>query len=94
LLGLASFIAGFALLAVDRPEPGMELHQARVEGDEQYRDLLEDELSRRQLWRRISIGALLTCGALFTAAGFLAMQPARPPRKARTPTTKADRPGQ
>ena len=80
VLGLFNFIAGFVLLAVDPPQPGMELHRARVEGDDQYRDLLEDQLERRQLWRNTLIGALFACSLLFPAAGFLAMQPTRSPQ--------------
>ena len=35
-LALVTLISGFALLAFGSPEPGMELHRARVAGDEQY----------------------------------------------------------
>ena len=90
LLGLIAFVAGFALLAVDRPQPSIELHQARVQGDEQYRELLEDQLRRRQLWRNTSIGSLFTCGVLFTVVGFLAMKPARPPHNTRICVRKSD----
>ena len=41
LLSLLMFIAGFALLAVERPEASIELHRARIGNDEQYRDLLK-----------------------------------------------------
>jgi len=90
LLGLFNFIAAFALLVVDPPQPGMELHRARVEGDEQYRDLLEDQLERRQLRRNILICALFACSVLFPAAGFLAMQPSRPPRDMGSRGSKSD----
>jgi uncharacterized membrane protein HdeD (DUF308 family) len=91
ILGLIAFVAGFALLAVERPQPSIELHQARVQGDEEYRELLEDELQQRRLWRNVLIGALFTCGVLFAAAGFLAMQPARPPHDARLRVGTSDR---
>lgn len=90
VLGLFSFVAGFALLAVDPPQPGMELHGARVEGDDQYRDLLEDQLERRQLRRNVLIGALFACSVLFPTAGFLAMQPTRPLRDTGNRSRKSD----
>jgi hypothetical protein len=91
ILGLIAFVAGFALLAVEPPQPGIELHQARVQGDEEYRELLEDELRQHRLWRNVLIGALFTCGVLFTVVGFLAMQPARTPPDARLRAGRSDR---
>jgi hypothetical protein len=82
LLGLFNFIAGFALMAIEPPQPSMDLHRARVEGDDQYRDLLEDQLERRQLLRKVLIVTLFTCSVLFPAVGFMAMQPTGPPRHA------------
>ena len=78
LLALLMFIVGFALLAVDRPEASTELHRARIGDDEQYRDLLEEQLRERQLWRNVLIGTLFTTGVLSTVVAFLAMRPARP----------------
>lgn len=78
---LAAFIAGFALLAAGLPEPDVRLHQARVGGDEQHRQLLEAELQHRRRRRKTLIGALFGTSVLLTAAAFLSMSsPARPGR--------------
>ena len=45
-LALVLLISGFALLAAGAPEAGMELHRARVGGEEQYSELLEERLQR------------------------------------------------
>lgn len=78
LLSLLMFIAGFALLAVERPEAGTELHRARVDGDEQSREVLEDRLRNRQQLRNLLIGTLFVTGVLSTFVAFLAMRPTRP----------------
>ena len=45
LLGLAMLVAGFALMAVEPPPEPMELHQARVTGDDKFRDVLEGNVA-------------------------------------------------
>lgn len=73
MLALAAFIGGFAMLAVPPPEPGMELHRARVEGDEDYQKLLEERLERDRARRTWTIVALFASGVLLTAAGFMTL---------------------
>ncbi len=77
LLSLLMFIAGFALLAVEPPEASTDLHRARVAGDEQYREVLEDQLLKRQQLRNFLIGTLFVSGVLSTFVAFLAMRPTR-----------------
>jgi len=76
VLSLLLFIGAFAVLAVESPQPGIELHRARVEDDEQYRDLLEQQLERRRLQRKVLIGSLFGMAVIMAAAGFVAMRPA------------------
>ncbi len=73
LLALASLISAFTLLATDAPEPSMKLHQARVEGDEDYRKVLEEDLEKRRVFRTILITGLFVSTGLFTVAAFLTM---------------------
>ncbi len=77
VLSLLMFIAGFALLAVERPEPSTELHRARISGDDAYRDLLEEKLRERQILRNSLIGTLFVAGVMSTTVAFLTMRPAR-----------------
>lgn len=73
LLGLGSLINAFTLLATDAPEPSMTLHLARVEGDEDYRKVLEEDLEKRSVFRTILITGLFVSTGLFTVAAFLTM---------------------
>jgi hypothetical protein len=73
VLALSSIIAGFAMLAVGEPEAGMELHRARVAGEEQYEELLEARLEKRRWSRKVMIGGLFASAVFFTAAGFATM---------------------
>jgi hypothetical protein len=75
LLALASLICGFAMVAQSEPEPSLELHRARVAGQEQYREVLEEDLARRRLSRKLAIGGLFASAVLFTAAAFFTMDP-------------------
>ena len=75
VLSLLLFIGAFAVLAVESPQPGIELHRARVEDDEQYRDLLEQQLDRRRLQRKVLIGSLFGMAVIMAVAGFVAMRP-------------------
>lgn len=73
---LALAISGFAVQSIGEPEPDMKLHRARVEGQEDYEERLEEELAHRQ-WARKALVVGLYGGALcFTAAAFWTMQPA------------------
>ena len=78
ILSLLLFIAGFAVLAIERPQPGIELHRARVEGDEQHRDLLEQQLQRRRLQRKVLIGSLFGMAVIVAATAFVVMRPSAP----------------
>jgi hypothetical protein len=78
VLSLLLFVAGFAVLAIESPQPGIELHRARVEADEQYRDLLEHQLRRRRLQRKVLIGSLFGMAAILAAVAFVAMRPPAP----------------
>ncbi len=75
LLALATLIAAFALWNVGPPEASVELHQARTVGDEQYSDLLEAQLARRQWAHNILVGCLFASSAGFTLAAFWTMRP-------------------
>ena len=77
-LALASFIAAFTLVSIDRPEPSVDLHRARIGNDEEYRELLEQKLVRDQRWRVFLTGTLFTSGVALTVAAFMTMRPARP----------------
>ena len=75
LLALSMVIVAFALWAVEAPEASVELHQARAAGDEDYRDVLEAELKRRQLARSMLIGCLFAGSGVMTLAAFATMRP-------------------
>ena len=81
VLSMLLFIAGFATLSVDRPQPGVELHRARVQDDEQYRDLLEQRLERRRLQRKVLTGSLFGMAIILPIVAFIVMRPARPSRR-------------
>ena len=72
-LALAALIGGFVLFIVPPPEPSMELHAARVRGDDEYRELLENELQRRQTGRKVMIVALFVAAGGFAVAAFLTL---------------------
>ena len=79
-LALASVFCGFVLWAKGGPEVDMELHRARIDGEEQYQQLLEARLTRRQLVHKLLIGGCFVAAALFTAAAFAMMPPSRKDR--------------
>ncbi len=76
-LSLVSVICGFVILATGEPEVNMELHRARIDGEEQYRQLLEERLGRRQLSHKLLIGGCFVSAALFTVGAFAAMSPSQ-----------------
>jgi hypothetical protein len=76
VLSLLLLIAAFAVLATDRPQPSVELHRARLEDDEQYRDLLQQQLDRRRFERKVLIGSLFAVAVIAAAVAFVAMRPA------------------
>lgn len=75
LLALAMLVVGFGLLAVEPPEASVELHHARVTGDEQYQEVLEAQLRRRQRIRTALLVCLFGGSALFAVLGFVTMRP-------------------
>lgn len=79
VLALLLFIAGFGVLVRDPPQPGMDLHRARVQGDEQHQEVLEAELAHRQWQRKLLIGGLFGLAVIVAAAGYVAMRPADGP---------------
>ena len=74
LLAMALFITGFTMLALDRPSPTIELHEARIGDDAQQRSLLEEKLRRRQRHRRWFIAATFTGGTMLTITAFGTMR--------------------
>jgi len=78
LLSLLLLIAGFSLLARDQPDPSVDLHRARMADDEQYRDLLEEDLRRRRLKRTVMIATLFGMAVVLGVASFVAMRPRHP----------------
>jgi hypothetical protein len=79
VLALLLFIAAFGVLVRDPPQPGMDLHRARVQGDEAYQEVLEAELAHRQRQRKLLIGGLFGLAVIVAAAGYVAMRPADSP---------------
>lgn len=59
------------------PQPSVELHEARFNEDEEYRELLEDKLERDRNSRTFLTAGLFVCAVGFTVAGFMTMRPSR-----------------
>lgn len=78
LLCLALLVTAFALLSTDAPEPDMQLHSARVQGDEAFEEVLERKLEQEIWLRRGLIGALFVAAFAAGMAGFCAMSGPRP----------------
>jgi hypothetical protein len=74
VLCLALLVTAFALLAIDAPEPNVDLHRARVMDDEAYRDVLERDLARRIWSRRALIGTLFAGAAALGVGAFGAVK--------------------
>ena len=70
LLAISMLIAGFALWAVEAPEAGIELHRARVVGDDAYTEVMEANLERRQTARNALLFCLFGGSAAMTLAAF------------------------
>lgn len=79
VLCLALLVTAFAVLATDAPEPNVQLHAARVEGDEAYEEVLEEDLQRRVWLRRGLIAALFLAALASGVAGFRAIGGSRRP---------------
>ena len=79
LLALALLIAGFALWSVEAPRPNMELHRARVTGDEAYSDVLEDQLEHQRWARKALLIGLFGGSGTMIVTAFLMMSVPRNP---------------
>jgi hypothetical protein len=75
LLALVLLITGFAMLAVEPPQASVELHAARVSGDDQYRDLLESQLTKRRFARKVLLACVFAGSGLMVVLAFLTMVP-------------------
>ena len=76
LLALAMLVVSFTLIAVGGPDESVQLHQARVEGDDLSTETLEVDLRRKRMTRYALIGLLLFGSGLMTVTAFRSM--ARP----------------
>ena len=79
VLSLALLVTAFALLSTDAPEPNIQLHGARVRGDEAQQEVLERDLERRIWVRRGLIGTLFVAAVASGVAGFCAVGGSRRP---------------
>ena len=70
---LAMLVAAFTLWAVEPPQESVELHAARVSGDEAYEEALENQLTRRQFARKALIGCLFAGAGFMFVVAFFAM---------------------
>jgi len=75
-LALAMIVAGFALWVTDPPEPDVEMHRAGARGDEQLREVMEDQLRNRRRQRKTLIVCLFLAGGVLLVTGFWSMRPA------------------
>jgi len=72
-LALALLIAGFAVWAVEPPQPNMELHRARVTGDEAYSEVLEAQLAGKRRSRWILLAGLFGGSGTMVLTAFFMM---------------------
>ncbi len=72
-LCLALLVTAFALLAIDPPEPNVQLHRARVQGDDAYREVLERDLAKRIWLRRALVGTLFVATLALGIGAFLSV---------------------
>ncbi|MFO7901815.1 MAG: hypothetical protein R6U98_04080 [Pirellulaceae bacterium] len=79
VLCLALLVTAFAVLATDAPEPNVQLHAARVEGDEAYEEVLEEELRHRAWLRQGLIATLFLAAVASGVAGFYTLGGSRRP---------------
>ena len=81
VFALAMAFSGFAVQSIGEPEPGMKLHRARVEGQEDYEARLEEDLEHRQWARKVLIAGLYGGAIAFTVAAYCTMSAATGARR-------------
>lgn len=78
LLAISLAVVGFSMLAFGGPEVSLDLHQARVSGDELSQTTLEADLASRQTQRITMIVLLFVGSGIMTIVAFGSMTgPAR-----------------
>ena len=75
LLALLLLIAGFAILAIEKPQPSVELHRVTAAGDEKRREVLEDQLDQQKMKRTGLIVSVFGLAIVLGAFGFISMTP-------------------
>ena len=74
LLAIAMAVVGFSMLAFGGPEASLDLHQARVSGDELAQSTLEADLEQRQTKRITMIVLLFVGSGAMTIVAFSSMK--------------------
>lgn len=77
LLALAMLIIGFTVMAMEPPSDSLELHQARVVGNDALQEVLEVKLEKQQRNRRMLLGSLFIGASLMVVLAFASMGPSR-----------------
>jgi len=72
-------LAGFAVLAVEPPDPSIQLHEALVRGDERTSEVLEAQLEWKRTKRKLQLTAFFAGSVLLTVTGFLSIAPSTRP---------------
>ena len=75
LLALLLLIAGFAILAIEKPQPSVELHRVTAAGDEKRREVLEDQLDQQKIKRTGLIVSVFGLAIVLGTVGFISMTP-------------------
>ena len=75
LLALLLLIAGFAILAIEKPQPSVELHRVTAAGDEKRREVLEDQLDQQKMKRTGLTVSVFGLAIVLGAVGFISMTP-------------------
>ena len=78
LLAISMLIAGFALWAVEAPEAGIELHRARVVGDDDAAEVMETKLQQRRSARKALLLCLFGGSFAMTLAAFATLRGGEP----------------
>ena len=78
LLAIAMLIAGFTLWSVEAPEAGIELHRARVVGDDDFTEVMEAKLQQRRSARLALLFCLFGGSVAMTLAAFATLGRSQP----------------